>query len=123
MSQEPKKLSQILQEQIANLEKNLKNLEQKTEEWKKTTPEAPLSSTTSTHKHQAETQEHKSLEDLLSCPTCAEKLRVKLKPEITKEIKEKLKSKELVKCVNCGEIVNAKEEDCPTCHRKDASEW
>lgn len=71
---------------------------------------------------------HKDLDEQLACPTCKGKMLEKLRPEIEKdlrpailkEVKEKLKSKELVTCDGCGEIVGKEEENCPTCKGKHA---
>ncbi len=59
---------------------------------------------------------HKTIEEVADCPTCKAKLIEKFRPEILKEVKEKLKSKELVTCTDCGEIVEKTERECPTCH-------
>ena len=59
---------------------------------------------------------HKTIDEVAECPTCKTKLIEKFRPEILKEVKEKLKSKELVTCDGCGEIIEKTREDCPTCH-------
>ncbi len=59
---------------------------------------------------------HKTIDEVADCPTCKAKLIEKFKPEILKEVKEKLKSKELVTCDGCGEIIEKQREDCPSCH-------
>lgn len=59
---------------------------------------------------------HKTIDEVAECPTCKQKLLEKFRPEILKEVKEKLKSKELVTCNDCGEILEKTREECPTCH-------
>ena len=67
-------------------------------------------------KHEHDTPKgHKSVEDVADCPTCHQKLLGRFRPELYKEFKEKIKSKELVTCLDCGEIVDVKESNCPTC--------
>jgi uncharacterized protein with PIN domain len=83
-----------------------------------------LSSTTSIskeekHEHTAmpdSAKGHKTIEEVADCPTCKQKLLDKYRPELYKEFAQKLKSKELVTCEGCGEIVRKTEPECPTCH-------
>ena len=113
--EKPKKLSELLKESIANLEKNLKNLEERQNQYLKTTS---TPKTEETHVHQAmpEAQRgHKTIEEVADCPTCKQKLIDKYRPELFKEFNAKIKSKELVTCLDCGELVNVKEPNCPTC--------
>lgn len=77
-------------------------------------------STPSQHEH--------SIDEVADCPNCKPKLIAKFKPEIEKdlrpvilkEVKEKLKSKELVTCDGCGEIVEKESLECPNCKGKHA---
>jgi uncharacterized protein with PIN domain len=116
MSESPlKKSSEVLAEQIESLRKEI-------------IAELKKSSTTSTPEKHEEPKGHRDLDEQLACPTCKGKILEKLRPEIEKElkplllkeVKEKLKSKELVTCDGCGEIVEKEISDCPTCHGKHA---
>lgn len=77
--------------------------------------------------HEAK-RNHSSIEEIEACPNCSEKFRLKdyndkkkaaleaeLRPAILKEVKEKLKSKQLLTCDGCGEIVEKTLDECPTC--------
>jgi rubrerythrin len=77
--------------------------------------------------HEAK-RNHATIEEIESCPNCSEKFKLKdynekkrseietqLRPAILKEVKEKLKSKQLLTCDGCGEIVGKEETECPTC--------
>jgi len=108
LTEQPKKMSELIKEQIANLEKNLKSLEAKQDQWLKTTL------TPETHNHDAP-KGHKTVEEVIECPTCKQKLLDKMRPELFKEFSTKIKSKEIVECLDCGEMVNVKETNCPTC--------
>lgn len=103
---EPKKKSEILQEQINKLKADLATLKK------------PESSTTSTKEHQ-----HSS-NVVFDCPECQKEydrtVVEKAKPEIIKAEREKLKSGELVLCSDCGEIVEKQAEECPSCHGTNA---
>lgn len=59
---------------------------------------------------------HKTIDEVADCPNCKPKLLAKFRPELFKEFKEKIKSKELVTCDGCGEIVEKSTEECPGCH-------
>ena len=90
--------------------------------------------TTSTLKPELEERKlHGTIEEIEACPNCSEKFKLKdyndekraeWEPSIAekarekafKEFKEKLKSKELLTCDGCGEIVGKDEKECPTCH-------
>ena len=63
---------------------------------------------------------HKTIDEVADCPTCKAKLIEKFRPEILKDVKEKLKSKDLVVCDDCGEIIEKERENCPTCNGKHA---
>src|SRR3972149_9944313 len=116
---EPKKMSEILQEEVKSqrelisaLELKMKILEGK-------------SSTTSTPEQHEEKKSHGTLKEIEACPTCSEKFKLKAyletkKALALKEVKEKLKSKELVTCDGCGEIVEKTVEECPSCHGRKA---
>lgn len=113
MENKNKKLSEILQEQIAELTKKVEKIQENN------LSQSNLSTTsTKTHQH-SEDSTHKSLEDILNCPSCMEKVKEKLKPALEKELIDKIKNKELMKCVNCGEIVDRKQSSCPTCKGTD----
>ena len=79
-------------------------------------------------KHEEPQKGHKDIDEQLACPTCKGKMLERLRPEIEKdlrplilkEVKEKLKSKEIVTCDGCGEIVEKTQEECHTCHGKHA---
>lgn len=105
MSNEPKKPSELILEKLTAMEKELQKLKKTT-----LTPEPE-------HVAMPESAKgHKTIEEVADCPTCKAKLIEKFRPEILKEVKEKLKSKELVVCTDCGEIVEKTERECPTCH-------
>jgi rubrerythrin len=116
MSESPqKKSSEVLAEQIESLRKEI-------------IAELKKSSMTLTPEKHDEPKGHKDLDEQLACPTCKGKMLERLRPEIEKELKplllkeakEKLKSKDLVTCDGCGEIVEKTEESCPTCKGKRA---
>jgi DNA-directed RNA polymerase subunit RPC12/RpoP len=102
-----KKLSDLIMERLEKLEKN------------------QPSPTTSTSE---EAKGHKDIDEQLACPTCRAKIVAKLKPEIEaglrptllKEVKEKIKNKELLTCDGCNELVEKEADECPTCHGKHA---
>ena len=105
---EPKKASEILSQQITGVENLLKEL--KAQLSKTSTPE---------HEHVAMPESargHKTIDEVVDCPNCKPKLLAKFRPEILKEFKEKLKSKEIVTCDGCGEFVEKTESECPSCH-------
>lgn len=60
---------------------------------------------------------HKTLEEILNCPTCKPKLKDTLKEEILKGEKERIKQlKNAEICQDCGEVYEGEEKDeCPTC--------
>lgn len=96
---EPKKPSEEIKEILQIVVKQLSELQK--------------SQTTSTHE---EPKQKLAIEHIDECPTCRNQFKEKLKPELYKEFKEKLKSKELLTCDGCGEIVEKTETECPTCH-------
>ena len=105
---EPKKKSEILQEQIDFLKSEIKRLEKTT-----------LTTSTKPHSHSANVE--------FDCPDCQKaydaEVVAKARPEIEKTIREKHKSLEdPVICKDCGEIVEKEIEECPTCHGKEARE-
>jgi hypothetical protein len=97
---EPKKQSEILQEQIDALKKELATLK------------TPPSTSTSEHKHSANVE--------FECPDCQKaydaEVVAKARPNIIQEMKEKFKKKDLVICDGCGELVEKEADECPTCH-------
>ena len=115
MTEKPQKMSEILQASIKKLEENLKSLEEKQNLWLKTTS---TPKTEEKHEHTAmpdSARGHKTIEEVADCPQCKQKLIDKYRPELFKEFNTKIKSKELVTCLDCGELVNVKEPNCPTC--------
>jgi uncharacterized protein with PIN domain len=110
MEKTEKPKSEILQEQIDSLKKQIESLT--------TLPKkAELEQLEhQTHKHNETAEEHFD-----NCPNCRKKIKEKLKPEILKEIEE-TKPKKVVQCTNCGEKVNAEIEKCPTCGNREARE-
>lgn len=105
---EPKKQSVILQEQIDALKKELETLKK---------PKPETSTPESEHVAMPDSAKgHKTIDEVADCPNCKPKLLEKLRPELFKEFKEKLKSHELVTCDGCGEIVGKEEKECPGCH-------
>ena len=112
----PKKKSEILQEQIDKMNLNLKNLEEKQAKWLASqTPSTTLK--TEEHKHDESVPGHKSLKEIVDCPNCREQLKAKFEPEIFAGFKEKVKKQELWKCntPGCNELVERETEKCPTC--------
>lgn len=82
---------------------------------------------TESSEHEAK-RNHATIDEIESCPNCSEKFKLKdynekkkaefansLRPAILKEVKEKLKSKQLLTCDGCGEIVEKTVDECPTC--------
>ena len=71
---------------------------------------------------------HRTIDEVADCPNCKPKLIEKFRPQIEKELRPallkefsaKLKSKDLVTCDDCGEIVEKTETECPSCHGRKA---
>ena len=112
MSNEPKKLSEILLERLDAMDKKITKI----------ADESFKSSTTLTPHNDS----HKDLDELFNCPTCKakvlEKAKTEIAPGIEKELTEKQRKERLTfqkpnMCEDCGEVYDAKKEtDCPTCH-------
>ena len=99
MVEQPKKRSEILQEQINELQKEMKELE---------------SLKTSTHSHTSK--------DVFDCPECGEtylnEARKRLEPEFKEKFAPKSPEKkkiEKVKCSWCGQEVDKEAEECEYC--------
>jgi len=75
----------------------------------------PKSEESSKHKEEAKED---AIVHIDTCPTCRNKFKEKLRPEILTEQREKhkkIKSPKL--CEDCGEILDGEEnKDCPNCH-------
>lgn len=101
MSDPQKKLSEILTERIDQLQAEIKALKE------------VKSSTTST---QPSTPEgHKTVAEMLSCPTCGKTAKEALTPKILQEYGNSIKHQETVVCKGCGLHVKRSEEKCPGC--------
>lgn len=120
MSQEKEKekekpLSQILIERMDNQDKKFESLKTlleanlKPPEIEKPEPEK--------HDKEEASQGHKTIEEMLACPTCGPKLR----DEVLKKEKE-IRDKKPFVCSTCGNGVDKDEPTCPTCGGKHAKE-
>ncbi len=107
MTEEPKKASEILLEKLEAFRKEMI---------------AEIKSSKTSTVDIGKLGQHQNIEEVAECPTCKAKLIEKFRPEIEKDllksVKEKLKSKDLVTCIGCGEIVSKEEKECPSCHGK-----
>ena len=114
-----KKPSDLILERLDQLEKRL--LTTSTVEFGKASSALP--------EHEAK-RNHSTIEEIESCPNCAEKFKLKeyndkkkavleaeLRQAILKAERERIKSlREPVRCDGCGEIVEKTEPECPSCH-------
>jgi uncharacterized protein with PIN domain len=100
-----KKLSDILREELQKANDRITALEKNL-------------LTTSTHEAMPESAKgHKTIDEVADCPNCKPKLIEKLKPEILKAERERIKGlKRPERCDDCGEVYEREERDtCPTC--------
>jgi ribosomal protein L40E len=118
IEEKPKTKSQILEAQIADLKKQVEALTVPIAEKLLTTSK---SEDTTVHSH--EESKHRSIKDVLDCPTCRKETRMILEPEIEKDLKPKivkevvdsLLNKSAVICRKCGSYVPRNAEKCPNC--------
>ena len=99
---EPKKKSELLQEQIDSLKQTLTELQKQ----KTTSTEKPQ------HTHSDKVE--------FDCPGCQKKYDEQVAAKAISEFKTHLKEGKLVQCDDCGEIVNEEAEECPTCKGRSA---
>ena len=100
------KLDQILTEKLAKMKAELaKDFKTESELFRQNLAIQPANGSFS--------EKHKSIEEQLDCPDCYKKIKDAVL------LREK-KPKTDYFCVDCGEGVDLNEEECPTCHGKEA---
>lgn len=107
MTETPPKASELLMRELEKIQKQLDEIRK--------------SSTTSTPEHAGMPESakgHKTTEEVADCPNCRPVLIEKLRPQILKEQREKIKSMNRPnRCDDCGEVYDKNtERECPSCH-------